>query len=92
MAQHVIKRDGTKELFDAKKIRRAIELAANEAGLEPEQVTEIVDQVSETVLEFAAQKEEISTSELREKTLAELDKLEPSVAEFWRRYDQEKGR
>jgi transcriptional regulator NrdR family protein len=92
MAQQVIKRDGTTEPFDAEKIRKAVELAANEAELEPERVAEVVEQVSESVLQFAAEKEEVATSELREKILAELEEIEPSVAESWRRYDEERGR
>jgi len=92
MAQQVIKRDGTTEPFDAEKIRKAIKLAADEAGLAPERVAEVVEQVSESVLQFAAEKEEIATSELREKILTELEEIEPSVAESWRRYDEERGR
>jgi transcriptional regulator NrdR family protein len=92
MAQQVIKRDGTKEPFDAGKIKGAIESAAGRTGLTPERVAEVVKQVSGVVLQFAADKEEVATSELREKALAELDKVEPSVAESWRKYDQEQGR
>jgi len=92
MAQQVIKRDGTKEPFDAEKVKKAIELAAGEAGLAPERTGEVVKQVSDAVLEFAAEKEEVATSELREKALSELEKVEPSVAEAWRKYDQERGR
>lgn len=92
MAQQVIKRDGTKEPFDAEKIKKAIRTAGGEAGLPLERVEEVVNQISGVVLEFAAEKEEIATSELREKALGELDKVEPSVAEAWRKYDQARGR
>jgi ribonucleoside-triphosphate reductase len=92
MAQQVIKRDGTKEPFDAEKIRKAVESAAGRTGLAPERIAEVVNQVSDAVLQFAGEKEEITTSELREKALAELDVVEPSVAESWRKYDQERGR
>ena len=92
MAQQVIKRDGTKEPFDAEKVKKAIGAAVGRMALAPERATEVVKQVSDVVLQFAGEKEEIATSELREKALAELDKLEPSVAESWRKYDQEQGR
>ena len=92
MAQQVVKRDGTKEPFDAEKIKKAIGSAVGRAGLAPERVSELVVQVSDVVSQFAAEKEEVASSELRDKALAELDKLEPSVAESWRKYDQERGR
>ena len=92
MAQQVIKRDGTKEPFDVEKIKKAIEAAASRTDLALERVSELVGQVSGAVLQLAAGKEEITTSELREKALSELDKVEPTVAESWRKYDQEQGR
>jgi transcriptional repressor NrdR len=92
MAQQVIKRDGTKEPFDEEKVKKAIQTAAGEAGLAPERAEEVVNQVSSVVLDFAAEKEEIASSELGEKVLSELDKVEPSAAEAWRKYDQARGR
>jgi len=92
MAQQVIKRDGTKEPFEEEKVKKEIKTAAGEAGLEPERAEEVVNQVSSVVLDFAAEKEEIASSELGEKVLSELDKVEPSAAEAWRKYDQARGR
>jgi len=91
MAQQVVKRDGTREPFDAEKIKKAVEAAAGRAGLAPERVAEVVAQVSDAVLKFAAEKEEVTSSEVREKVLSELDGTEPAVAESWRKYDQERG-
>lgn len=92
MAQQVVKRDGTKEPFDAEKIKKAIRTAAERASLSPERVEELVEQISGVVLQYAADKEEVTSSELRDLALGELDKVEPSVAEGWRKYDQERGR
>ncbi len=92
MAQQVMKRDGTKEPFDAEKIKKAVEAAAGRTSLTPERVAEVVKEVSDAVVQYAAGREEIPTSELREKVLNELDRVEPSVAESWRKYDQEQGR
>jgi transcriptional regulator NrdR family protein len=91
MAKEVIKKDGTKAAFDPEKIKKAISMAASQAGLSEERVNEVVEQVSATVIAMAEEKEEISTSELREKTLSELDSVEPSVSESWRKHDQEKN-
>ena len=36
------------------------------------------------------EREEIATSEIKEKILSELDRIEPSVSAAWRKYDEEK--
>ncbi len=92
MANEVIKKDGTREAFDAEKIRRAIAAAAQDAGISEERQNELVEQITSTVVQAAEEKEEIATSEIREKILTELDAVEPAVSESWRRYEQEKTR
>lgn len=92
MANEVTKRDGSRQPFDEGKIRRSIEAAAQEAGLGEERVMELVDQVSRVAIEFANGKEEIATSEIKEKIFSELDKVEPSASEAWRRHYQAKGK
>ncbi len=92
MAQYVIKRDGSKEEFDAGKMRNAIETSAREAGLEENRILELVEQVGSAALQLAESKEEIATSELREKILSDLDAIEPSVSKVWRQYDEARGR
>ena len=89
MAKEVIKKDGTKEPFDAEKIRKAIAAAAGQADLSEERKNEVVEQVANTVIQMADAKEEIATSEIKEKVLSELDSLEPSVSEAWRKYGEE---
>lgn len=84
MAKEVIKKDGSKEPFDGEKIKRSIEGAAKAANLPPERITEIVERVSRAAIGFAETKEEISSSEIAEKILSELDVMEPSVAQAWR--------
>jgi len=90
MAKEVIKKDGTKEPFDAGKIKSAIALAAQEAGLAEERKNEIAEQVSAKVIAMADAKEEIASSEIKESVLAELDSLEPSVSAAWRKHDESK--
>lgn len=91
MANFVIKRDGTREPFDAEKIRRAITGAAQRTNLPEERKNEVVEQVLSAALQLAREKEEIKTSEIKEKILSELEVIEPSVSEAWRKYAQEKG-
>jgi len=92
MANFVIKKDGRKEPFDAEKVRRSIVAAAQRTELSDERRNEVVQQVSSVVLQLAAGKEEIPTAEIREKILSELSTVEPSVAEAWRKYEQEKSK
>jgi len=92
MANFVIKRDGTKEPFDAEKIRKSIAAASEQANLSEERKNELVEQVTATVLQMAEPREEIATSEIREKILSELDQIEPAVSAAWRKYDEEKGK
>lgn len=91
MANFVIKKDGSEELFDAAKIRNSITMAAQRANLSEERTSDVVEQVSRAAMQLAESKEKIATSEIRAKILSELDVVEPSVSEAWRRYDEIKG-
>lgn len=91
MANEVIKKDGTREAFDAEKIRRSVAAAAQQAGLSEERKNEVKEQMVSIVIQMAEGKEEITTGEIREKILSELDAVEPSVSESWRRYEQGKS-
>jgi transcriptional regulator NrdR family protein len=90
MASEVVKKDGTKQPFDAEKIKNSIAAAAVRTDLTEERQAEVVGQVAAKVVRIADEKEEIATSEIKEIILNELDLLEPAVAGAWRRYDQEK--
>jgi len=85
----VIKKDGTKEPFDAGKIKSAILAAAQGTDLSDERKNEVAEQVMATIIAMAEGKEEISSSEIKEKILSELGAIEPIVSEEWRKYDQE---
>ena len=90
MANQVIKKDGTKQDFDPEKIKKSIAVAAEQAGLAEDRKNEVVEQVANAVIQLAETKEEIATSEIKEKILSELDSVEPSVSEAWRKYEQGK--
>ena len=89
MASEVIKKDGTKEPFDPEKIKKAIASAAEQANLPEERKNEVIEEVAATVIQMADAKEEIMTSEIKEKILSELDRVEPAVSAAWRKHDQE---
>jgi len=92
MAKFVIKKSGEKEPFDAKKIEVSIMAAASEANLPKERADGVAKQVSSVVIQLAEGKEEITTADIKAKILSELDVLEPSVSEAWRKYEQGKGK
>ena len=89
MAKEVIKKDGAKEPFDAEKIKNSILGAAQRTELSEERKNEVVEEVAATVIQMAEEKDEIATSEIKEKILSELDIVEPAVSEAWRKYEQE---
>ena len=88
----VIKRNRRRERFDARKLRRAIENAARESKISDKRVKEVVDRVSRKIIEIAEKKREIEAEDIRERTLRELDALEPAVSEAWRNFDKNKAR
>lgn len=92
MAKYVIKRDGSREVFDPEKIRNAIRAAAQSVNLPVSRVEELVQDVSVQVLRLTDSKEEIQTAEIKGEALRDLDAADPQVSEAWRRYDREKGR
>ena len=92
MANTVIKRDGSKEPFDSGKIKNAIRAAAKGAGVEEDKANAIVEQVTISVVQAVAGTEEVATTEIKEKALAQLDAIEPSIADAWRQYDQGQGK
>ncbi|PIZ88108.1 MAG: hypothetical protein COX91_01925, partial [Candidatus Nealsonbacteria bacterium CG_4_10_14_0_2_um_filter_39_15] len=57
MASLVVKKDGSKEPFQAEKIENAIRAAAQRTDLSEERTNEVVKQVSAGVLQLAAAKE-----------------------------------
>ena len=89
MTTQVIKKDGTEQPFDAEKIKNSIAAAALRTDLSEERQTEVTGQVAAKVVQMVEEKEEISTSEIKESILSELDIVEPTISEAWRKYDQE---
>ena len=87
----VIKSNGTKMPFDSKKIIKSITRAAQDAKLTPDEINKIVNEVSNTVINYVEAKDKILSSEIRDKILAELDSLEPRVSSEWRRFMSEKN-
>ena len=87
MANFVIKKDETKEPFDIEKVKNAVKTASEKAGLSSEKTEELVQKISNEILQLGEGKEEIATSEIKEVILSSLDQAEPSVSAAWRQYE-----
>lgn len=90
MANFVVKKDGTKESFDAEKIKNTIAAAAQRTDLPKERKNEVAEQVSAEVIQMTEAKEEIATSEISENIISQLNSIEPSIAASWINYEGEK--
>ena len=86
MAKLVIKSDGKKIAFDAKKIIRGITRAAGDAKLSPAEINKVVNEVSTVAIQFAESKDKVMSSEIRDVILSELDQVAPKVSAEWRKF------
>ena len=85
----VVKRNGRRQKFDEKKLRRSVEKAASEAGIPEKRRLGLADSVSIAVVTSLKGKKEIPAQDIREMVLARLDRSEPLVARHWRDFDRE---
>ncbi len=92
MANFVVKKDGTKVAFDINKIKNAIAKAAQSTDLDQAAQEKVREWVANNVAGALASREEVSTIEIRDMVLAELDKMEPKVSAAWRAYDSQKAK
>ncbi|MGB9763283.1 MAG: ATP cone domain-containing protein [Minisyncoccia bacterium] len=90
MIEEIIKKDGSKELFDLSKMKKSIENACLDSGLDSQKSLELVDKISSKVLETLEDRSEITSFELRNHILKELDLYAPEVASSWRDYESTK--
>lgn len=84
MSTVVIKRDGSKEPFDAEKIDRVVVAA----GVTPDQATEIVARMNTWLTDKHLS--EISSLELRDKVIEELRKTDSYAANMFEWYQKTK--
>lgn len=84
----VRKRNGTAQLFDAAKIRKAVVKAVVEAGGDPDESKKsTIDPIVEKAVLEAHEKDEVPSSAIRRVALEELDKKDPRAADAWRDFD-----
>jgi len=90
MAIKVIKKDGSKEAFGIEKIKRNIVAASQAAGIEEAKQKEIAETVSDKVMKTLQEQMEVTSMEVRDQILKELDLSAPIVADHWRKYESDK--
>lgn len=86
MTTQLIKSDGRKEVFEAKKVIRSITRAAKDAKLSPEEINSVVNEVSNKVIQYAESKDKVLSSDIRNRILADLDLNDPLVSAEWRKF------
>ena len=86
----VIKKDGRRQAFSEQKVRKSIEAAAREAKIPDQRVKQVVADASREALDLSKGTKPVGTGIIREKILARLDSLEPSVSEAWRAFDRKR--
>jgi len=94
MAKIVIKKDKREEPFDVEKLKQSVRINTLDTVLKEseDRINNLVDQIAKKVMLSTQEKERVTTEELRERILAELDLVAPDVAKTWRDYDQEQGK
>ena len=92
MIKKVIKRDRREEPFDIEKLKQSIRVNAIDAALKETEtkINDLVNSVSEAVVQQIKNNDEITSTEIREIILAKLDEIAPLVAKIWREYDEQR--
>jgi transcriptional repressor NrdR len=83
----VRKRLGHTEAFDPNKIRRSIQKAVLDAGYSLDEKKELIDEVSNSIIEKSKEQREIDSKSIRNSMLVNIEKIQPSIAQSWRRFD-----
>ena len=80
----VVKRDEKREDFDDKKLRRAIEMAAERAEIDKDKAREIAERVAKNVEENFRDRDDVKSADIRERVLERLNEEERKVADSFR--------
>jgi transcriptional regulator NrdR family protein len=83
----VRKRLGHTEAFDSNKIRRSIQKAVLDAGYSLDEKKELIEEVSNSIIEKSKEQREIDSKSIRRSILVNIEKIQPSIAQSWRRFD-----
>ena len=85
----VEKRNRKRERFEPRKLRRSIERACSEAGLQATRRKVLVEKVTREVATIVDRQDRVRSVIIREWVLYRLDKAAPAVSRCWRDHDRE---
>jgi transcriptional regulator NrdR family protein len=88
MANFVVKKDGKKIPYDPNKIKSSIMAAAADAGFSVKAASETAQKIFDLVDMAIGTREDVPTSEIKERILDELDAMAPDISKAWAKYDQ----
>ena len=86
MVKQITKSDGTKASFDVSRITRSISKAAKDAKIAPIEVSSLAKKVTHSVVKSLDKMSKVSSGEIREAVLSELDEVAPAVSSEWRKF------
>jgi len=87
----VIKRNGKKEPFRPQKLRKSIENAVTDAGFTVTDQMRTIEHATQDAENLARNRNEISTREIRNEVINDLESDAPEVARSWKNYEKTHG-
>ncbi len=87
----VIKSNGKKEQFKPQKLRKSIENAITDAGYTITDQMGTIEQATQDVENMAMDRNEISSREIRNEVVNDLESNAPKAAHSWRNYERQHG-
>lgn len=88
MVSHVLKRNGSRQAFNAGKLKRAVERAAKDAKLGMAKRKELLKEVVDPLANLVKKKRLVRASALRKALLGRLERRAKSAAAAWRSFDR----
>jgi transcriptional regulator NrdR family protein len=89
MVQSIVKRNGNIEDFNVEKLKKSIENAAIDANYEESKIKEIVESITNYVLESIKDLERVDSQSLEDLILNKLDQEYPLISKAWRDYNKQ---
>ena len=87
----VIKRNGKREPFKPQKLRKSIESAVSDSGSSITKQMKAIEHATQDAENLARDRNEISSEELRNEIVNDLESDAPQVAQAWRKYERQHG-
>ncbi len=87
----VVKRNGKKEQFKPQKLRKAVENAITDAGYTVTEQMSTIEQATQDVENMTMNRNEISSKEIRNEVVNDLESNAPKAAQSWRNYERTHG-